>query len=277
MARHVLDDPAFACSRTSLREDDGLCRGSLEPIITSCFVWAGRSGRRRLSGIIKCFQKKFASMRKSKSGGEETDEVCISVPKLAQQHVRPESNMHKLRSIYAFPVALPAAQLSVTVRNSVVVKNVVTAELTRGVVTLEAPLSKTVSVVTGKGDVVLTVLPIISDRGISTRTESAVGARAAVVSVPVGSLFIAVDDGVATPEVTHDWDGSVTVGDVSCDLGKLVVVQVKTDTAVSVVVRVDMVLTTRTLVVLSTSLMHPTCASLSSCMVGSDVPFVIFA
>lgn len=85
----------------------------------------------------------------------------------------------------------------------VVVKNVTITELARGVVTLVAELSKTLSVVTPTGGVVTTVPPPVTpDGGIPTRTESTVGIRAVAVSVFVGSLSGRVTGGVPSAEVT---------------------------------------------------------------------------
>lgn len=151
-----------------------------------------------------------------------------------------------------------------------------TTELVTGVVTLVAALSNTLSVVKAEGGVVMTFFPDTLEGGISARTEPTLGARAAAVSVRVGSLSVIVKGGVDTPEMNCDWAGIDVVISV-CDLVKSVVVEVKTDTTVSVAVRVGITLVITTLLVLSSSVIHPTRASLSSCMEGPDVPLVMLA
>lgn len=72
------------------------------------------------------------------------------------------------------------------------------------------------------------------------------------MSVRVGSLSVIVKGGVDTPEVNCDWAGiDVVIG--VCDLVKSVVVEVKTDTIMSVTVRVGITLVITTLLVLSKS------------------------
>ena len=101
-----------------------------------------------------------------------------------------------------------------------------------------------------------------------------------VVSVLSFPLSVAVTVGSTAREVIFTGSGMVVADETAektCDLGYLVVVIVTTDNAVRVVAPVDQVWVTRSDLVPISSTIQPTSASLSSCMLGSDVPFEIIA